>query len=174
LSYDRRILLHNISRCLQQNPSISLAALCRELQLSRRTIQKAVVVASGKTFRDLREEALIARVKNLFISEPSLAIKAISFSLGYESPRSFARAIRRACGFSPQELRAVAAEEFLSRASGCAPGQNDSEPDWFDLRPPQTSHCPFLSRCARRERVACREVLNRVSTGNHVPVPILA
>ena len=124
MSYDPRILFHSISRCLQQNPSISLATLSQELQLSRRTIQKTVVVASGKNFRDLREEALVARVKNLFISEPTLAIKAISFSLGYESPRSFARAIRRACGFSPEELRSVAAEEFLSRNEAVASAES--------------------------------------------------
>jgi hypothetical protein len=45
------------------------------LQLSRRPIQKTVVVAIGKSFRDLREVLLVARVKNLFISEPTLAIK---------------------------------------------------------------------------------------------------
>lgn len=124
MSYDSRILFHNISRCLKQNPCISLATLSQELKLSRRTIQKTVVVASGKNFRDLREEVLVARVKNLFISEPTLAIKAISFSLGYESPRSFARAIRRACGFSPEELRSVAAEEFLSRNETVAGAEN--------------------------------------------------
>lgn len=100
--------------------------LSQELRLSRRTIQKTVVVACGKNFRDLREEVLIARVKNLFVSEPTLAIKAISFSLGYESPRSFARAIRRACGFSPEELRSAVAEEFLSRHEVGARGKNNT------------------------------------------------
>jgi AraC-like DNA-binding protein len=116
LSYDPRLLFHRIAACLQQNPSVSLGILSKELKLSRRTIQKTIVAASGKSFRDLREEMLVARVKDVFISEPTLAIKAISFSLGYESPRSFARAIRRACGFSPEELRSVVADEFLRRS----------------------------------------------------------
>jgi AraC-like DNA-binding protein len=124
LSYDPRILFDSISRCLKQNPSISLGTLSQQLQLSRRTIQKTVVVACGKNFRDLREEVLIARVKNLFISEPTLAIKAISFSVGYESPRSFARAIKRACGFSPEKLRSVAAEEFLNGNEAAATGEH--------------------------------------------------
>jgi AraC-like DNA-binding protein len=113
LSYDPRLLFHRIALCLKQNPAISLETLSKELQLSRRTIQKAIAVGSGKNFRSLREEFLLARVKSLFLSEPTSGIKAISFTIGYESPRSFARAIRRACGFSPEELRSRAAGELV-------------------------------------------------------------
>jgi AraC-like DNA-binding protein len=113
LSYDPRLLFHSIAVCLKQNPAISLGTLSKELQLSRRTIQKAIAVGSGKNFRSLREEFLLARVKSLFLSEPTSGIKAISFTIGYESPRSFARAIRRACGFSPEELRSRAAGELV-------------------------------------------------------------
>jgi AraC-like DNA-binding protein len=113
LSYDPRLLFHSIAVCLKQNPAISLETLSKELQLSRRTIQKAIAIGSGKNFRSLRDEFLLARVKSLFLSEPTSGIKAISFTIGYESPRSFARAIRRACGFSPEELRSRAAGELM-------------------------------------------------------------
>lgn len=113
MSYDRKILFHNISLLLEQNPSISLGVLSREPRVSRRTIQKIINLANGKSFRGVREEIFLTRVKSLFISEPSLAIKALSFSVGYESPRSFGRAVRRACGFSPEELRSLVAEEVL-------------------------------------------------------------
>ena len=113
MSYDPRLLFHSIALCLKQNPAISLGTLSKELQLSRRTIQKAIAVGSGKNFRSLREEFLLARVKSLFLSEPTSEIKAISFTIGYESPRSFARAIRRASGFSPEELRSRAAGELM-------------------------------------------------------------
>ncbi len=114
MSYDSSMLFHNVSLWLQQNPSISLGNLSRELQVSRRTIQKTIVLASGKTFRDLREQILVARAKALFISKPNLPIKTLSFSVGYESPRSFARAIKRACGLSPQELRSHVVKESFS------------------------------------------------------------
>jgi len=113
LSYDPRLLFHRIALCLKQNPAISLETISKELQLSRRTIQKAIAVGSGKNFRSLRDEFLLARVKSLFLSEPTSEIKVISFTIGYESPRSFARAIRRACGFSPEELRSRAAGELM-------------------------------------------------------------
>lgn len=127
MSYDPRLLFRSIARCLQQNPSISLGMLSQELQLSRRTIQKTIAEESGKSFRDLREEFLMNRVKSLFLSEPTLAIKAISFAIGYESPRSFARAIRRACGFSPEELRSLTAGEMLGgqeELMGCESGNS--------------------------------------------------
>ena len=113
MSYDPSIIFHSILLSLQQTPSISLEVLSQELRVSRRTIQKAIVMSAGKTFRDLREEILISSVKTLFLTKPNLTIRALSFVVGYESPRSFARAIRRACGISPEELRSSTGKEAL-------------------------------------------------------------
>ena len=113
MSYDPGIIFRSILLSLQQTPSISLEVLSQELRVSRRTIQKAVVVNAGKSFRDLREEILVSRVKTLFLAEPNLTIRALCFTVGYESPRSFARAIRRASGFSPVELRSSTGKEAL-------------------------------------------------------------
>ncbi|SRR5712691_2626613 len=91
---------------LQGNPCCSLGALSRELHVSRRTNQNAVSAVTGKTFRDPRDELLLARVKSLLVSAPNTTIREVSLEAGYRSPRSFARAVRRACGISPQKLRA--------------------------------------------------------------------
>ncbi len=48
---------------------------------------------------------LIARLTRLFLANPVSPIKELSFELGYKSSRTFARAVRRACGHSPAELR---------------------------------------------------------------------
>ena len=105
MSYDHRILFQTVSECLHRSPCISLGHLSRELGISRRTIQKSINTATGKSFRDLREEILVSRVRGFFISRPTLAIKELSFDVGYKSARSFARAIKRACGICPEELR---------------------------------------------------------------------
>ncbi len=105
MSYDHRLLCKRISLSLQRNPSSSLQELSRELRVSRRTIQNAVHSVTGKTFRDLRGEILLARIKNLLASAPNTAIRKVSLEAGYRSPRAFARAVRRACGISPQQLR---------------------------------------------------------------------
>ena len=82
--------------------------------VSRRTIQNAVHSVTGKTFRDLRGEILLARIKNLLASAPNSAIRKVSLEAGYRSPRAFARAVRRACGVSPQQLRTRIAKELLA------------------------------------------------------------
>ena len=115
MSYDHRLLFQGISQSLRQSPSISLVDLSRELQVSPRTIEMAVATMTGKTFRDVREEILMATVRCLFVLDSGLAVKELSQRVGYKSAASFARAIRRACGLCPEELRfRVAREEMLA------------------------------------------------------------
>ena len=115
MSYDHRLLFQGISHSLNESPSISLVGLSRELQVSPRTIEMAVATMTGKTFRDVREEILMATVRCLFVSDSALAVKELSQRVGYKSATSFARAIRRACGLCPEELRfRVVREEMLA------------------------------------------------------------
>src|SRR6266853_6580947 len=114
MSYDPKLLYERISLSLRQNLSLSLEELSQELRVSRRTIQNTVIVVTGKKFRDLREEFLLARFQSAVVAVPAAAIKELSSQFGYGSPRSIARAIRRACGVSPQQLRAVIASEVVA------------------------------------------------------------
>lgn len=115
MSYDQRTLLHDAVESLRQNPSLGLQGLSQKLRVSTRTIQKAINLQTGRSFRDLREEIVVTKAKSLLVSEPALAIKALSFALGYKSPRSFARAVRRVTGISPEELRSAIVEERTRR-----------------------------------------------------------
>ena len=92
---------------VQGNPCCPLRELSRELRVSRRTIQNAVDAVTGKKFRDLRDELLLAKIKNLLASAPNTTIRQVSLEAGYRSPRSFARAVRRACGVSPSNFALV-------------------------------------------------------------------
>ncbi len=105
MSHKHQLLLNAVFHQLSRAPSCQLGDLSRELCVSRRTIEIAVSITTGKTFRDVREEMLVERVKSLLESRPTRAIKEVSFDLGYKSPRSFSRAIKRACGCSPAQLR---------------------------------------------------------------------
>ena len=113
MSYNHRLLLEEICRCLRQSPCCSLGVLSQELRVSRRTIQQVTITTTGKTLRRLREDVLLARVKYLFIARPASAIKELSFDLGYKSSRSFSRAVRRACGFSPEQIRSQVTDAFI-------------------------------------------------------------
>jgi len=105
MSYKQQLLMEAISHHLGNTPSGLLKDLSRELRVSRRTLQKVVSTATGRTFREFRKEMLVERAKKLLELCPARTIKEMSFDLGYESPRSFARAIKRACGSSPAQLR---------------------------------------------------------------------
>ena len=121
MSYNHKLLSEKVSSFLHQSPSVSLGCLCRELGVSRRTIQTAVSAATGKKFSQLREEVLVTKVRCLFMLQPEWAIKQVSFEVGYKSARSFARAIKRASGLSPEELRSrMAQEAFALRDKVCA------------------------------------------------------
>lgn len=85
-----------------------------ELHISRRTIENAVAAVTGKKFSELREEILLAKVQSELHARPGSAIKELSREAGYQSPRSFARAVRRAYGVSPKQLRARIAAELLT------------------------------------------------------------
>jgi AraC-like DNA-binding protein len=99
---------------LRANPCCPLRELSRRLHVSPRNIQNAINAVTGKKFRDLREEVLFVRVKNLLASAPDTPIRKISLEAGYRSPRSFARALRRAHGVSPRQLRTRIARELLA------------------------------------------------------------
>lgn len=105
MSSKHDLLVDGALRHLRHAPALRLEDLARQLHLSRRTLENAIIMRTGKTFRDLRGELLVERVKNLLESDPARAIKELSFELGYKSARSFARAIKRACGLSPAQLR---------------------------------------------------------------------
>jgi AraC-like DNA-binding protein len=105
MSYDHRLLFDTILLSLRRKPSVLLMDLSRELRISEVTIRKAVGVGARKTFRRLREEILLDQVRILFASRSTCTVKEIAFGLGYKSPSSFTRAVKRACGCSPEQLR---------------------------------------------------------------------
>jgi transcriptional regulator GlxA family with amidase domain len=119
LSYNHILLFESISKYLDDNPRSSIRQIARELKISRRTIQEVIFVSAGKSFSALREELMMEKLQGLFVSQPGLAIKEVSFIIGFYSPRSFGRAVKRACGFSPQELRSYLVNE-LKRTSASA------------------------------------------------------
>jgi len=112
MSYDPRMLFEQISLSLNENPRKTLEELARSLQVSKRVIKKTVRSSTGGNFRRYREEVLMERVKDFFAMQPGAAIKVLSIDLGFKSPSSFARAVRRASGACPGEQRSFAACEL--------------------------------------------------------------
>lgn len=112
MSYDPKLLFEQIAACLKENPRKTLEELSQSLRVSKRTIKKTVRQATSRNFRSYREGVLLDRVKGFFEVQPGVAIKVLSLDLGFKSPSSFARAVRRASGWCPGKLRTVVAGEL--------------------------------------------------------------
>lgn len=105
MSSRQDLLLNAVMRRLNRVPYTPLGELARELHVSTRTLENVVKLGTGATFRKLRDQLLVGRVKTLLEADPTRPIKDLSFELGYKSPRSFARAVKQGCGLSPEQLR---------------------------------------------------------------------
>jgi AraC-like DNA-binding protein len=105
VSYNARLLFEKISDCLHSKPGKTLAELSQRLRVSERTIERACRRLAGRSFRRFREEILLRQVTRFLELQPEIAIKELSFGVGFKSTSSFARAIKRASGLSPEQLR---------------------------------------------------------------------
>jgi AraC-like DNA-binding protein len=117
VSYDTRLLVREISARLAETPCTSLGQLSKDLCVSRRTIESVIKAVTGKTFRELQSHAMFVRVRRILESHPTVAIKELSFTVGYRSARSFARSIKRQSGMTPQQYRALIAEGTFAAKS---------------------------------------------------------
>ena len=115
MPYAIKPLFDAILAHLREAPRATLGDIALQLHVSRRTVENLIYAMAGKTFRDLRREILLGRVKSILASNPTVSVKELSFAIGFKSPSSFSRAIKHACGSSPEQLRsdAVRATEFL-------------------------------------------------------------
>src|SRR6266704_1285900 len=98
MSYDPRLLFERILTCLQESPCKTLEDLSQSLRLSERTIQKAVNLSTGRSFRFVRDEVILIRAKWLFEEQPELPIAQ---TLEYSS-------VNRSRGGSQQRVKVSA------------------------------------------------------------------
>lgn len=82
-----------------------IEGLAQLLALGPRTIQRRLAEA-GTSYRDIVARVRVARALEL-LGETDIPISEVSADLGYSAPTHFARAIRRAIGRSPEEIRRV-------------------------------------------------------------------
>lgn len=83
--------------------SVSLDAAARSLDLSNRTLQRALH-RDGTDFRSLSNAIRIGRASEL-LRGTRVSVTDIAAELGYSTPANFARAFRAATGLSPEHFR---------------------------------------------------------------------
>jgi len=100
---DRQVRL--LQRVLQAmaDRRLTLIELAAEVGVERHTIEKVLRATTRQSFRELQRTMLLERA-NLLAGQGK-AMKEIAFELGFGSPQSFHRFIRKTCGKTPSLLR---------------------------------------------------------------------
>lgn len=81
-----------------------LDALCRDLGMSRRSVQR-LFSAVGETASAALQEARLARARQSLLSAPELTVAEIAFEAGYNDLAHFHRSFRTRFGQSPGTYR---------------------------------------------------------------------
>lgn len=85
------------------NRSLQASKLAAEQHLAPSTLRRRMA-REGRSFRKLREEAILAEVFER-LKEPAWCVEAIAADLGYADARSLRRFVKQATGRTPSEWR---------------------------------------------------------------------
>jgi sulfate adenylyltransferase len=103
VSESRRLsLFHSILEVTAQR-RVALDEVSRTVGAERHTIETIVRSVTGQNFRELQRRLLLER-SNALLQQGKM-IKEVAFELGFGTPQSFHRFIRRASGKTPVSLR---------------------------------------------------------------------
>lgn len=115
MTYDLPKLSDKVQAVLAKYPRMRLDRVAQQFRVDRHTLEKAIRIATGKSFRQLQQEALLHKSMSLLLSEPALSVKDIAFRVGYGSPQAFQRFIKRVSGRTPIQIRAAASTVGLKK-----------------------------------------------------------
>jgi AraC-like DNA-binding protein len=103
--YDLHRIFLLVVQHLERTPSISLTGVSNNLRIERHTVAKAIRSATGVTFRELRNRALLKHACDLLNGESNRTVKEVAFTLGYCSQGSLSRFIRKHTGRSAKQFQ---------------------------------------------------------------------
>ena len=106
MAYENQALVRVAIGMLRASPARTVSSVAQACHVSRHTLNRAFVSYCGATVRDVRRGCLRDAAEDVLSNEGSLSIKEISAGLGFATPRSFARWVRRENGLAPSALRA--------------------------------------------------------------------
>ncbi len=105
MAIDLREVFSQVTTIINAEPGVSEQELAAKFGIDRHTLLKAIRLGSGKSFRNLRHEARLAKSIELTESRPDIQIKELAFLLGYQSSRSFCRFIKTITGCPLGQVR---------------------------------------------------------------------
>ena len=111
--YGASQLLDGLNKILSSRPRVTLAEAASALGVDRHTLERACG-ETGKTFRDRRRDAILARAEELLSGTPVLSVKEVAYRLGFESPAAFTQFTTRAIGRTPSQMKQKATQKLMS------------------------------------------------------------
>ena len=117
MAYDARLVVQAADTALVAAPARRLRAVAEACGVSRNTLMRACLQCGVGSVRGLRDAVLHRRMHALMTAVPPKSIKEISDVLGFATPQSFARWLKRTDGVAPTALRAALAGRQETRAA---------------------------------------------------------
>ena len=128
MAYDARFVVQAAAAALGAAPARRIGAVAVACGVSRRTLMRECLQCGAGPARDLRAAAMRRRMDALMTAVPPKSIKEISDVLGFATPQSFARWLKRTDSVAPTALRAAVCRRQKAQASrgrGVEAGRRD-------------------------------------------------
>lgn len=105
MCYSYHSIADQVCRELETNPRVTLGSLTSLLGVERHTVTKALRIATGSSFRQIRQSIIACKARSFLSEDSTRSVKEIAYSLGFSSPRSLHRAVVKAFRVPPTKLR---------------------------------------------------------------------
>jgi AraC-like DNA-binding protein len=126
MTYDARLIVHATIEMMRAAPAHPLTTVAAKCGVSRHTLLRAFQRCGPDSAQNVRARLLHDRMERLMTAVPPKSIKEISDGLGFATPQSFARWVKREDGVVPRALRdalcrRLEVEASPAKAAGAPP-----------------------------------------------------
>lgn len=105
MSYDHATLAAHVQADLQANPRATLLSICRQRQVDRHTINRALTACLGASFRQLKQQVILDRIQTALTDGQVKPVKQAALDAGYASSAALAKRTRKTLGLPPTAVR---------------------------------------------------------------------
>jgi AraC-like DNA-binding protein len=105
MGYERTRLAEAVFEAVRRTPTTTLKRISATLGVERHTLRRAVASHYGCSFRCLKNKFFRVAAAGLLSDSHYDSVKAVAYSVGYATPRSFSRRVQALLGARPTSLR---------------------------------------------------------------------
>ena len=105
MSYDHATLASQVQADLRANPRITLLSICRQRQVDRHTVNRALTACLGATFSQLKRRVDLDQIQAALTDGQMKSVKQAALDAGYGSSAALAKRTRKSLGLPPTAVR---------------------------------------------------------------------